>query len=217
MVVAIPLKASNDYTELRFCLRSIDKFVQPDEVLIIGSDLPDWCVNVTWLQMPDVTNRKQLTIKVKIMAALHYAEQINEPGVLWFHDDVFALKLYEPVDYWAGSLRNVGESGAKPLLTALQAQGKAILNYDCHTPIWYDKAKFGAVLQFHSDCIIKSAYCNWWEVGGIETTDCKIHSKYQDVRRFIDGRPYLSTSNSSIGWCVDELNRRFPIPCRYEI
>ena len=212
MVVAIPLKPSNDYTELKFCLRSIDRFVQPDEVLIIGSELPEWCINVTWLQVPDIPNRKQLTIKTKIMAALAYV-----PEVLWVHDDIYLLAHWTCQNYWAGSLRNVGESGAKPLIDALQARGRPILNYDCHCPIFYEAAKFEAVMCFSSDCLIKSAYCNWWEVGGIETTDCKIYSKYQDVSRFTRDRPYFSSSNASIGFCLAELNRRFPNKCKFEL
>ena len=194
MTIAYPLKSQSEYSELRYSLRSIERFYRGNEVVIIGSKLPDWIDNVTWIRVEDIPNRKQLTIKYKILAALEYTDEIY-----FMNDDVFLLEPPTFKYYYHGDLVSVGESGARPLLKQLQSFGKPTKNFDGHYPLVYRK-DFAKVLDnFAHDVIVKSAYCNYLEIEGELIPDNKIISKKTDVRQFMQDRNSISTGVTSWG------------------
>ena len=194
MTIAYPLKSQSDYSELRYSLRSIERFYRGNEVVIIGSKLPDWINNVTWIRVEDIPNRKQLTIKYKILAALEYTDEIY-----FMNDDVFLLEPPTFKYYYHGDLASVGESGARPLLKQLQSFGKTTKNFDGHYPLVY-RRDFKLILEkFAHDVIVKSAYCNYLGVEGELIPDNKIISKKTDVRQFMQDRNSISTGVTSWG------------------
>jgi len=195
MVIAYPLKSQSDYSELKYSLRSIERFYRGNEVVIIGSKLPDWIDNVTWIRVEDIPNRKQLTIKYKILAALEYTDEIY-----FMNDDVFLLEPPTFKYYYHGDLASVGESGARPLLKQLQSFGKPTKNFDGHYPLVYRK-DFAKVLDnFAHDVIVKSAYCNYLGIEGEKVPDNKIIGKKVELKEFIWNRNSISTGESS--WAV---------------
>jgi len=216
MTVAYPLKHQTDYTELRYSLRSIDKYLpDPKEVLIIGDKLPEWINNVTWVYLADIVSQKQLTIKYKTFAALQYSKQI-----LKMNDDVYLLKPYNPVYYYHGDLKQVGEGGAATLRQELLKHGKPTRNFDGHYPISYDYRLFEQVFSnFKDDVVVKSAYCNWLGIEGEFIPDNKVLGKVkpQDIWRFIEHRSSFSTGASSLESCRAILQELFPEKSRYEV
>lgn len=214
MTVAYPLKKQSDYTELRYSLRSIALYLQPKEVLIIGEKLPDWINNVTWIYLPDIVSKKQLTIKYKTLAALQYSKQ-----VLQMNDDVYLLSPYVPGYYYHGDLKSVGESGAKPLLKELEKLNKPTKNYDGHYPISYDNRFTEVFSNFNEDVIVKSAYCNYLGIDGEFVPDNKIITinKQDEIRKFVDGRSSFSTGSYSFESCKFILQELFPNKSVYEL
>ena len=103
MIVCYPLTTQLDYTELRYSLRSIEKYLQDvEEVIIVGDNLPDWINNVTQIILPDIKGKKQLSIRRKILAALNYTDEI-----LFMNDDVYFLKPSNDFPYYYhGYLKN---------------------------------------------------------------------------------------------------------------
>ena len=192
MVIAFPLKSQSDYSELKYSLRSIERFYRGNEVVIIGSKLPDWIDNVTWIRVEDIPNRKQLTIKYKILAALEYTDEIY-----FMNDDVFLLEPPTFKYYYHGDLASVGESGARPLLKQLQSFGKPTKNFDGHYPLVYRKDFKKVLDNFAHDVIVKSAYCNYLGIEGELIPDNKIISKKADVKQFIQDRNSLSSGTTS--------------------
>lgn len=214
-MIAIPLKKQGDYSELKYALRSIERY-QKGEVLIIGEIIPNWLTNVTWIRLKDVEGRKQLSMRRKILAALEYSKEI-----LLTHDDVFFLQeTTEFPYYWNGSLKSHAESGARPLQKELAAMGKPFKNFDLHYALIYEREKFNeASKHFSSDCIIKSQYCNYWGVDGVEQSDCKILKamSVQQIKEFIRHKPCFSTGQYSIKSCLPVLQELFPKKSKYEI
>ena len=194
MTIAYPLKSQSDYSELRYSLRSIERFYRGNEVVIIGSKLPDWIDNVTWIRVEDIPNRKQLTIKYKILAALEYTDEIY-----LMNDDVFLLEPPTFKYYYHGDLASVGESGARPLLKQLQSFGKTTKNFDGHYNLVYRKDFKNVMEHFAHDVIVKSAYCNYLGIEGELIPDNKIISKKTDVKAFMQDRNSISTGVSSWG------------------
>ena len=195
MVICYPLKSQSDYSELKYSLRSIERFYRGNEVVIIGSKLPDWIDNVTWIRVEDIPNRKQLTIKYKILAALEYTDEIY-----FMNDDVYLLEPPTFKYYYHGDLASVGESGARPLLKQLQSFGKPTKNFDGHFALVYRNDFKKVMDNFAHDVIVKSAYCNYLEIEGEKIADNKIIGKKVDIKQFIEDRNSISTGESS--WAV---------------
>ena len=216
MTVCYPLTVQADYTELLYSLRSIERFLpDPYEVIIIGIELPEWITGVTQISLPDVKGRKQLSIKTKIAAALAYSDEI-----LFMNDDVYLLEPATTFPYYQhGSLKSVGEGGARPLMTELQSMGKATKNFDGHYPLIYKRDFLDAMSNFTADTIIKSAYCNYLSIEGIEVADNKLinQKKPEDIMKFIKDKSAFSTGPHSLPATLPILQQLYPTPSRFEI
>lgn len=214
MVVTYPLTAQNDYTELKYSLRSLQKFLPPPfEVVIVGDHVPEWINNVTVIQLPDIKGQRELSVRRKVLAALEYAKEI-----LFMNDDFYLLREYTPVYYTSGVLNKVGESGAKSLLNQLQKFNKPVKYYG-HYPVVYKKDFREAMENFTPDCLNKSAYCNFIEAQSVEVQDCKLLSAVKPgvIEQFIKGKPCFSTGVNSINSAVPVLQELFSEPSKYEI
>jgi hypothetical protein len=212
MDIMIPIYPQSDYTELKFVLRSIEKWA--DEVIIVGSDLPEWIKNITWIEVSDIRNKKQLSIRKKIISALEY-----KPEFLFLSDDVYLLQEPEKVFYSSGTLKSIGESGSKPLQAQLEAQNKPVKCYDVHSPIWYEKEKFKYLEIFTSDCIIKSMYGNYHEVESVKMPDFKVNGKMtvEEIKNIIKNRPYFSTGPQGLKYALPVLQELWPLKSRFEL
>lgn len=216
MIVAYPLTVQSDYTELKYSLRSIERYLPGLEVVIIGSYLPNWITNVTWIRLGDVPGRKQLSIRRKIMAALEYG-----PDVFFMNDDIYLLKETDPTSYpyyRSGNLIKQAESGAKPLMKELEAIGKETKHFDNHYPIRYEKDKFSGLEMFPAECIIKSMYCNFNDIEGKEIVDCKILNKTTEeaVQVMANHLPAISTGPSGVKYVLPVLNKIFSQKSNFE-
>lgn len=215
MTAVYPLTVQADYTELRYSLRSIAKYLKPKKVIIIGSHIPHWINNISHINLPDVMGRKQLSIKNKIVAALHYTDEI-----LFLNDDIYLLEPAKKFSYfYHDDLDKNNESGAKQLLNELQAMGKTTKNFDGHFPLIYKRDFIEAVKNFSDDGIIKSMYCNFIGIEGMMTADCKIMTerKIGVIKEFIKGRSCFSTSPVSFKSVLPVLYELFPEESKYEI
>lgn len=217
MTIVYPLTAQYDYTELKYSLRSIEKYLPGLEVIIVGSYLPNWITNITWIQLNDMPNRKQLSIRRKIAAALEYS-----PDIFFMNDDIYLFKDVDPYTYpyyRTRALLTQAESGAKPLMKELEALGKQTKHFDNHYPIRYEKDKFDGLQIFSADCIIKSMYCNFNDIKGTEIIDCKILNKTTElaVQMMASGLPALSTGPSGVKYVLPLLDKMFNKKSRFEI
>lgn len=217
MIVCYPLTTQLDYTELRYSLRSIEKFLKkPFEVVVVGVMVPDWINNVTQIEIPDVPGRSLLSVRRKVIAALHYTDEI-----FFMNDDFYLLKKTNPHHfpyYYSGSLEKKSEAGARPLLTQLQSINKPFAYYG-HYPAVYKKDFTQVMQNFTEDCITKSAYCNFIEPNAVEVADCKIMTTVKPgyVKEFIKDKPSFSTGVQSINSVLPVLEELFPEPSKYEI
>lgn len=212
MDIMIPLKPQDDYTELKYTLRSIKKWA--DEVLIVGEDLPEWIKNVTWIPIKDIPGRKQLSIRKKIISALEYKKEF-----LFLSDDVYLLTEPKKVFYSSGTLNQIGESGSKPLAQQLQAINKPIKCFDVHCPIFYEREKFKPLERFTGDCIIKSMYGNFHEVESVTMPDYKVNQKLtpEQIKLAISNRPYFSTGPQGLKYALPVLAELFPFKSKFEL
>lgn len=217
MKVVYPLLTQLDHTELKYSLRSLDKFmIGSFEVVIVGNQVPDWITNVTQIKVNDVSGRTQLSVRRKILAAVEYVKD----DLFYMNDDFFLMKQTDPLTYpyySTGTMNKIGESGAAPLVKQLTEIGKPI-KYFGHYPCII-KQDFKEVLQnFTAECINKSAYCNFISAGTIEIPDCKLKEKtrIEVVRAFVKDKPCLSTGPASLKSALPLLEELFPEPSQFE-
>lgn len=217
ITVVYPLTVQLDYTELKFSLRSLEKYLpQPFEVVIVGTELPEWINNITQIELPDVRGRKQLSIKKKILAALEYAEEI-----LFMNDDIYLLQpgIENIPYYYSGDLSIIRESGTKPLQKKLEQLGKPQKHFDIHVPIIYKQDFKQVIRELPEDTIIKSAYCNYLEIEGEEMPDCKIQKVMaaKVIKELIKDRVCFSTGPQGLKSSLPVLNELYPHKSQYEI
>lgn len=216
MTIAIPLTVQNEYIELMFALRSIEKYIRPPyEVLIIGDLLPEWICNVTWINVPDVKSKKQLSIRRKILAALEYADE-----VLFTNDDIYFLQPQDTFPYyWTGILKHHSEAGTRQLEKRLTELNKPTKHFDNHYPIVYKQDFKEASEQFPEECIIKGMYCNYHEIEGEFIADCKHNRSIAPValKRFMQGKRCFSTGIYTMATALPILQQMFPKPSKFEL
>jgi hypothetical protein len=213
MIVVYPIQNQIDYTELKYSLRSAERHLAGLEVVVIGDSMPEWITGVTWIELGDIKNRKQISIKRKIIASLRYDNEI-----IFMNDDVYILDSFKPY-YYTGTLRHNPEPGANQLLKQLISYQLPFKNFDGHYPLIYRDDFIEAASKFESDTIIKSMYCNYYNIDGTPFPDCKImrSMKPSEIKEFIKDKPCFSTGALSIGSCVPVLNELFPYKSKFEI
>lgn len=231
--VVIPLKkggSKHSDIELQYCLRSIDKHLKGVKNVVIVSDyLPGWLNPDSVLHIHCKDNPKegfkQQNIKAKILAAFQH-DDVTET-IFFMNDDHYLLQDTE-VDqfpyYYCGDLKDVSEKGARPLIQQLQEQGLKTMNADIHTPIIYRRILFKYMNElFTPECIIKSAYVNYWfseSTHPVELKDLKINSnlRYERIIQEIKGRPCFSIGNYGVNHHMVRLWKElYPKASKYEL
>lgn len=215
MRIMYPLAAQLDYTELKFSLRSIDKFYSDPEIIIVGDVIPDWLTNVTQISLPDIRGQKQWTIKRKILSAFGITNSF-----LFMNDDVYLLERWKHIYYYHGYLKNYAESGSKQVENVLIDLGMSTKLYDGHYPLFYERNRFiNACSNFPKDSIIKSMFCNYHEVEDEFILDCKLlkPGTQTQIHAFIKNRSCFSTGALSIQSAIPILEELYPYKSQFEI
>jgi len=200
----------NNGLELRFCLRSIEKYLKDyNDIWIIG-DKPSWLKNCKHISVKDspYPRLKENNIYRKIIAACENPE-VSE-NFLFMNDDHFLLKphiaptfnYYHRGELYASMVKNKGSYRAtlNHSKKVLEERGLPPLDYDCHAPIIYNKKNFikafeGLVWKDWGYAI-KSIYCGINKIEGMYMTDCKISSNIpRDIKLKAQNREWFSTGN----------------------
>lgn len=236
--IVIPLAAPpqgsrwND-TELRYCLRSIEKHLKGcGEIFIVGY-LPNWVQNV--IHIPATDGDKSYEKEANIFRKLEQAckdERISE-YFLFVNDDHFLLQDYDAGDFpffYSGKLSEVLTRGDEYASTgfntfdALEEQ----LYFDIHCPIIYHKEILRNKVsrlnwsKKYGYCI-KTAYMTGTdenEVNVKEMPDLKINEEgitSTEIKKLIEGRPWFSIGpKAQYGGMLKVLQDLYPLKSKYE-
>jgi hypothetical protein len=222
MDIVIPLKAGshNDYLELRYALRSIEKYlIDYDDVYIIGSEAPDWYKGQI-IFYNDTPDRKQHSIFNKLLAA---------PEGIYWNDDHFLLQpMYtnQLKPWYESTLSNaLGEACGRyhtALSNTIQLIGPDALYYDVHTPCIFEKAKLQELQRYDwsKEYVIKSLYFNLHsDRFAISYHDLKINRilSFQAIDYLTTDRIFMSTGpNGAKGDMLKWLAAKYPTSSRWE-
>lgn len=221
------LKSDIDSEELKYSIRSVVENFPYNRIIFYCG-----CPNDI---KPDVMvkfDQKGYGKINKVIATLKAVVDNNDISEdFWlFNDDFFIMKPYASGLPWTnGSLRTLADNIEKNVggsrytrilrLTArdLEYKHKDILSYATHTPILINKRKAKIVLtDLCPPYSFRSAYGNYWEIGGEIHEDIKITDESKIPT---DDYIFLSTNDESFknGEVGKYIREKFPKPSKYEI
>ena len=229
--VVIPLGTGSVWqnTELRYCLRSIEKHLKGYGKIIIVGEFPSWLKECYHIPVKD---NEAYAVKAKnIFNKIIKSFEKSTDTIIFFNDDHFLLQDVQAADFpyhHKGTLAEGKQSttyqkfkdNTRELLESL---GKEIYNFDTHCPIVYEKSKFLELKQFDFNkpyCyVIKSLYCNFNGITGEYFKDCKINERLskEQVLNAINNRHYFSMGENGISkGLLDVLEELYPNKSKYE-
>ena len=215
--VVIPLRDKpslyND-EELRYCLRSIEKYMDVRDVWIVGNPR-DW-LSVNWISMGDGEGTRFNSAHAKIRKACEN-DHISDPFIL-FNDDFFLLKPFnEFPDYYDGTLEQRIESSGGDYLSILKkskpfSDGN---NYATHTPVCIDKEIFKTIPAGISYRIAYGARSGNKKE---QMKDPKIYNKgdHFNFKEWKRGKSMFSTSDFSFHYILPQMKKLYPEKSRWE-
>lgn len=231
--IVIPLGNGSplDNYELRYCLRSIQKYLLDFRRVYIVGECPDFIHNVVHIPYPDKSKYKQKNILKKILRACQ--EEGLSDEFMFFNDDHFLLQeesaLLYP-HYVSGTIeseikRCVGDYRTCLINTLAALKDLSTWNFDCHYPIRYNKRDFENVMGFYDwdiphGYVIKSLYCNTLNIQPEMVLDGKINDAISQemLDEIVSTRPCMSTSNYALTNIVKrKLEMLFPEKSVYEL
>lgn len=240
MDILIPLGTGSTWqnNELRYCLRSIERFATGfDRIFITGID-PGF-LNTNLVEngnklvvraIPDIAGNKQSRIAYKILNTFKQTDISDE--IIFFNDD---FVLNGPVDlssvpyYQRGDLLVTAPRHQCSLYrqelaathAALQSAGKPTYHYDIHCPIIYRRQEFIALEDWwiasraqKIGCVVKSIYANnVLTEPGPYMSDCKVRGQTREqFEKKIKGRWIFSYGDEALkgSFLKNWLASKFP-------
>ncbi len=225
MDIMYPIGNGSKYgdLELKYSLRSVDKFLSGyDRVFIVGN-LPKFINPDTVIHLPkgDGLN-KQHNIYLKIKTAIDNG--ISENFMFW-NDDHFLLQPLQAdrlpyyydntLEYWVNKSRGRYKGAIMNTPNGLY--------FDVHTPIIYNGHKFlntVGKLDWSKEYVIKSAYCNLNKIDKIERiNDIKIAGErtVEQLKAIIHKKMFFSIDPYGMYPAMRTLlNELYPDKSKYE-
>lgn len=235
MNIVLPYYPRENDIELKYCLRSIEKYCNwYEDIFIVGDCLPEW-INRGYVDhvssngIFDKSTHEQ-NIYQKLYYVCKTVLPIGSDFALW-NCDFF---LTEDIDignypnYCANNLKQIIEGrqkydgyalSVKNTIEALERNGKPILNYDIHCPMIFNSAKFIEVMDKYDwtnkrmGFVIKSLYANTLRLPAAYMPDCKIGEKLttQSIEKQIGDRHIFSIHPAGLTKAMIEyLDKLYP-------
>lgn len=218
--------------ELRYSLRSIEKYLKYNKVFVVG-EKPTWLQGVTHIPYPDEHKEKETRIALKVLVACK-DERVSKE-FLFMNDDIFLTKhdhaQFYP-NYYSGTLQDADEQKGVNMVyrnaiknTVYALSSKYNRYFDVHTPIVYNREKFSWMMEKYNwdkefSYVVKSMYANSLGLSGKNITDCKIdHIKDTNaILERIKNVPCFSVSDRGLGEAMKGvLQKLYPEKSKYEI
>lgn len=197
-------KTQNDNMELRLSLRSIEKYANCfDNVVIVGRK-PDWLVNVEWISVADIYTAEKNAFNKTLVAC----QNVNE-SLFFMNDDFFMMKEFSCQDYpyyVLGDLVYINNPSRYQMIQnksmrELERLGKGIKDFRVHCPIRYDVKKYLELKKYFDesmqsdvgysprilygnlfcDDVIKVADCKLWANEGVRDSETGCISTTDDA------------------------------------
>lgn len=233
MSIVIPLGrgSRNNDMELRYCLRSIEKYLLGYGDIFIVGEKPDWLQNVIHIPCPDhgdKTYNKERNIFCKIMAACGDIRVTD--NFLFMNDDHYLLQEYKAAEFpfyydgWLNDYKTVTDYKNTVRNTDDYFLGGKVLYYDIHCPVIYKKEAFAWCMPMADwskpfGYCIKTIYCHINNNSGQIYPDLKLNEAlpYKAIMDQLAGRAWFSIGDKAFNGDIKRmLQELYPFPSKYE-
>ncbi len=213
--------------ELRYSLRSIEKFSPNHRVWVVGYK-PSW-YSGNFIPLQD-TSTKFNNIRLALLEVCNTPEISDD--FVFMNDDFFLIKPIDKFITYSGGLlvdkinryRQIEPTGTylislKKTFRYMKSLGiKSPIDYDIHVPMIFNKEKLLpiAYMQFQT----RSLYGNLLQIASETITDVKRYAagSPMGVLSYRDNKyPFVSSEDKSFEAMKEEfLHEMFPNPSKYE-
>jgi len=219
--------------EIRYSLRSAEKHLKNFRKVFLVGKKPDFLnENVIEIPYSDIYSNKARNIMAKIYRAASDKRITN--NFILFNDDYFLLKDIDALNYpyyFNDDLKNVlsrqfnsYKHYVEATIKVLKNVGKPTLNFDIHEPIIYNKVKFRKMVSSYNwnvprGFIVKSMYCNHFEINGVKKEDHKINYPYKIdmLKQINEGKDIFSIGDKSLSHSMRAyIMNLYPEKSKYE-
>lgn len=220
--------------ELRYSLRSVDKYVRHRKVWIVGT-VPDWATNVGKIPLPPLIE-KFANQRQSVTAACRHPEVAED--IVLMNDDHFALEPVDEIPVFnlgptSSHVQRLYDSGfrdknswfvsVKRTAAWMQSQGfEDPLCYENHTPLPFYKSKLLEVVEAYPPQE-RFCYPGVYPIAGRGPEgelngNTKVSEDSQLADKLALSMPWVSTSDQSFieGAAGEYIRSLFPTPCRFE-
>ena len=223
------VKDTKQNDELIYSVRSVVKNFPHQKIWFAGG-CPDGIRPDGRLRVKQDNGKKYANVR-RLTEAVVNCDDITEDFWL-FNDDFFIMSrvadvqpvvrgsLWRTIQYITNKNKSQSEyvKMLKRTAQALKELHRDRLNYCAHLPMLINRTKAKEVLRiFNGDISFRSAYGNYWEIGGVIQPDVKITDAEQlpdpDIHNM-----YISTNDKSFrnGIVGEIIRKAFTEPSKYE-
>lgn len=246
MDIVVPIKEAthNNYAELRFALRSFEKYIAHDDVVLIGAQ-PNWFKNGRTFAFRDDPDPKFREANIFLKLQWYVKNHNDGSEFVYANDDHFVLSQWDGLPPYPtkGTLANALASRndldpyKKTIGNTINLLGHQAFNYDVHAPMSMHPKVFADKFFEKEESLpnkivwkgkqwgylLKSLYGQGFQQ--YDAQDFKINEPIQGGVDFfvnslsaLTGLEYFSTSDKAFDMnMVDALLTLFPNPSRYEL
>ena len=208
IVYCVGSPANWGHNELRYSLRSAEKYLKFDNVFIVGhkpSFLNDRLIHIP---IADDQGHKYLNVTKKVKFILDCEDILED--FIYMNDDFFLMRPYDAIPYlWNGKIKDWVEH--YPAFRGKYYKNICALHedfpngkfFELHFPIVFNKQKAKAVIEKYKleiTLMLRSYYGNEYakELSPIaESIDYKVssNSKFKNIEFLPSNPPFISCSN----------------------
>lgn len=208
MDIIIPYRNDINGIELKYALRSIDKYLSGYDFVFLVGDKPEWVKMIGHIACEDIKEKKEQSIIKKILKACEI-KFISDDFIMW-HDDHFLLKplkVSEIKNWYEGMLSEKLNqhltSGYRNACLQTQRLISDGLFFDIHTPIKINKEKFIEKFEYiEKEICLKTYYMKGMENSLEEMKDLKMDearlNNAETIMEIIKDRLFFSTGPRSV-------------------
>lgn len=221
--------------EIRFSLRSLEKYVTGWRNVYIIGERPKWIKDVIYHKVVDKSKQdhcKALNILEKIKFACNLPDLSDE--FLFINDDHFFTDYTDAAayDYYYADeeMTNIIENrpntdNYRSIINKTTQIWPKTHYFDIHKPIRYNKNTFLAMcdaIDFNKSdngYLIKTSYCNFAKVKGVYSPDCIIRKKMNrdEIDKMTLFTDVFSIHDEAINKdLINYFDQNYPIPSRFE-
>jgi hypothetical protein len=187
MMDVVILNKKESFDTIRYCVRSIHKYVDYRNIWVVGYK-PDY-LNVNHIHVED----NHFIPQVNGTRKLHEASKHPDIGdFILFHDDMFLNDTYEPKMYCNGRLmskyRKCSGIRANCMRITMKHTSDRAYNYELHYPMPFIKDKIRSILdaiEYEKGIVYYSLYGNLSDsFESYQIKDCKTYKPTKDMAFF---------------------------------